>query len=127
MKKPSKGFVGKLQPESYIAVHASMADVLILAQEMQKTDKTLKFNKELLEFILREHFGFDSKKNVFTDFDEKQEKVFNWYETHNCTHRSKITNEVVTCDRFMGAERMDKDWYESDMMSMDAWKLYKGV
>lgn len=34
------------------------------------------------------------------------------YEISNCTHRSDLTGEVVTCDRFVGTMRSDKNWLE---------------
>lgn len=32
------------------------------------------------------------------------------YESSVCTHRSEMTHEVVTCERFVGSERRDDTW-----------------
>lgn len=32
------------------------------------------------------------------------------YESSVCTHRSEMTHEVVTCERFVGSERRDEIW-----------------
>lgn len=32
------------------------------------------------------------------------------YESAVCTHRSEMTHEVVTCERFVGNERKDTNW-----------------
>ncbi len=34
------------------------------------------------------------------------------YEVTVCTHRSELTNEVHTCDRYVGEERKDEAWLE---------------
>ena len=32
------------------------------------------------------------------------------YESSVCTHRSEMTHEIVTCERFVGSERRDNNW-----------------
>lgn len=32
------------------------------------------------------------------------------YESSICTHRSEMTHEIVTCERFVGNERQDEIW-----------------
>lgn len=34
------------------------------------------------------------------------------YETTTCTHRSMMTQQVVTCERFSGSERKDENWHK---------------
>ena len=51
----------------FIPVHASMADLVILANEMCRTDPQLKMDRELLEYLLVSHFGFDKTKNIFCE------------------------------------------------------------
>jgi len=110
----------------FIPVHASMADLVILANEMCRTDPQLKMDRELLEYLLVSHFGFDKTKNIFCEkIDGK--KVCNWYESEKLEHVSRLTSKRVVCERFVGAERLDKDWLDTGLMSNEAWKVYRGV
>ena len=50
---------------------------------------------ELLEYILHTYFGFDKEVVMFEKNDDEGNKIFHWYSAHHCTHRSKLTGEVV--------------------------------
>jgi hypothetical protein len=41
------------------------------------------------------------------------------YEVQNVQHRNKF-NEIVTCERFVGLERLDKEWLSSGYASEEA-------
>ena len=41
------------------------------------------------------------------------------YEIQDCTHRNRFQN-IVTCRRFVGNERIDKSWVESPYCSVEA-------
>lgn len=41
------------------------------------------------------------------------------YETQDCTHRNRFNN-VITCQRFVGNERTDKEWLDSGYASVEA-------
>jgi len=46
--------------------------------------------------------------------------VYNYpYETQDVTHRNRFNN-IVTCKRFVGNERIDKSWVNSDYASREA-------
>lgn len=119
----------------YFDAVASLHDVMMIANELEKEGKLspqgdLPFEKdsvELLEYILHTYFGFDKEVVMFENYDEDGNKIFHWYSAHHCTHRSKLTGEVVRMDRYIGAERIDKGWYDTGMMSTETWGLYKGV
>ena len=109
----------KKHNKRYIGVSASMHDILVFFQRMKETNPDIKDNKETLEFILNNYFGFD-KDYVF-------EETGGWYTQNVCEHRTVFTGKVVKATRFMGCERTDKEWYDTGMMSGDAWSIYKGV
>lgn len=112
----------------YIPVHASLADIVLVIQEMQKSDQSIKINsKEILEYVLFTYFGFDKSYKEFIMIDENGDKSFNWYDVENVLHRPELTKTPTKCDRYSGQERLDKEWYESGKMSDIAWKVYKGV
>lgn len=119
----------------YFDAVASLHDVMMIANELEKEGKLspqgdLPFHKdsvELLEYILHTYFGFDKEVVMFENYDVEGNKIFHWYSAHHCTHRSKLTGEVVRMDRYIGAERIDKGWYDTGMMSTETWGLYKGV
>ena len=119
----------------YFDAVASLHDVMMIANELEKEGKLLpkgdlpfyKDSVELLEYILHTYFGFDKEVVMFENYDEEGNKIFHWYSAHHCTHRSKLTGEVVRMDRYIGAERIDKGWYDTGMMSTETWGLYKGV
>ena len=71
--------------------------------------------------------SYEKEVVMFENYDDEGNKIFHWYSAHHCTHRSKLTGEVVRMDRYIGAERIDKDWYDTGMMSTETWGLYKGV
>lgn len=119
----------------YFDAVASLHDVMMIANELEKEGKLLpkgdlpfyKDSIELLEYILHTYFGFDKEVVMFENYDDEGNKIFHWYSAHHCTHRSKLTGEVVRMDRYIGAERIDKGWYDTGMMSTETWGLYKGV
>ena len=119
----------------YFDAVASLHDVMIIANELEKEGKLLPkgdlpFSKDsidLLEYILHTYFGFDKEVVMFENYDDEGNKIFHWYSAHHCTHRSKLTGEVVRMDRYIGAERIDKGWYDTGMTSTETWGLYKGV
>lgn len=119
----------------YFDAVASLYDVMMIANELEKEGKLLpkgdlpfsKDSVELLEYILHTYFGFDKDVVMFENYDDEGNKIFHWYSAHHCTHRSKLTGEVVRMDRYIGAERIDKGWYDTGMMSTETWWLYKGV
>ena len=41
------------------------------------------------------------------------------YETQNVTHRNRFGN-VISCERYLGKERQDKEWLESSYSSVEA-------
>ena len=49
MKKKNKG---NSTPKAFVYVYASMADIILLANEMKKDDKSVKLDQELLEYLL---------------------------------------------------------------------------
>lgn len=113
----------------YFDAVASLHDVMMIVNELE-TDDALPHPKdsvELLEHILHTYFGFDKEVVMFENYDDEGSKIFHWYSAHHCTHRSKLTGEVVRMDRYIGAERVDKGWYDTGMMSTETWGLYKGV
>lgn len=113
--------------KKYQNVYASVHDVMVVANQLRVENKDLVFDKGCLENILINYFGFDEDRIVFNQLNDDGEAVDNWYEVHYCTHKPKLSNTVVTCDRFIGVERQDKEWYETGLMSVDTWKIYKGV
>lgn len=119
----------------YFDAVASLHDVMVIANELESNGKLSpvgeiphpKDSVELLEYILYHYFGFDKEVVMFENYDDEGNKIFHWYSAHHCTHRSKLTGEVVRMDRYIGAERIDKGWYDTGMMSTETWGLYKGV
>lgn len=119
----------------YFDAVASLHDVMIIANELEKEGKLspvgeIPYHKdsvELLEYILHTYFGFDKEVVMFENYDDEGNSIFHWYSAHHCTHRSKLTGEVIRMDRYIGAERIDKGWYDTGMMSTETWGLYKGV
>lgn len=113
----------------YFDAVASLHDVMMIANELESNDALPhpKDSVELLEYILHTYFGFDKEVVMFENYDDEGNKIFHWYSAHHCTHRSKLTGEVVRMDRYIGAERIDKGWYDTGMMSTETWGLYKGV
>lgn len=113
----------------YFDAVASLHDVMMIANELESNDALPhpKDSVELLEYILHTYFGFDKEVVMFENYDDEGGKIFHWYSAHHCTHRSKLTGEVVRMDRYIGAERIDKGWYDTGMMSTETWGLYKGV
>lgn len=121
--KEIKGF------RKYFDAVASLHDVMMVANELESNDALPhpKDSVELLEYILHTYFGFDKEVVMFENYDDEGNSIFHWYSAHHCTHRSKLTGEVVRMDRYIGAERIDKGWYDTGMMSTETWGLYKGV
>lgn len=113
----------------YFDAVASLHDVMMIANELENNDALPhpKDSVELLEYILHTYFGFDKEVVMFENYDDEGSKIFHWYSAHHCTHRSKLTGEVVRMDRYIGAERIDKGWYDTGMMSTETWGLYRGV
>ena len=113
----------------YFDAVASLHDVMMIANELESNDALPhpKDSVELLEYILHTYFGFDKEVVMFENYDDEGNRIFHWYSAHHCTHRSKLTGEVVRMDRYIGAERIDKGWYDTGMMSTETWGLYKGV
>ena len=113
----------------YFDAVASLHDMMMIANELESNDALPhpKDSVELLEYILHTYFGFDKEVVMFENYDDEGNKIFHWYSAHHCTHRSKLTGEVVRLDRYIGAERIDKGWYDTGMMSTETWGLYKGV
>ena len=113
--------------KKYQNVYASVHDVMVVANQLKADDNSVVFDKGCLEKILIDYFGFDDDRILCNHLDEDGETVDSWYETHYCTHKPKLSNTPVTCDRFIGAERQDKEWYETGLMSVDTWNIYKGI
>lgn len=119
----------------YFDAVASLHDVMMIANELESNGKLSptgeiphpKDSVELLEYILHTYFGFDKEVVMFENYDDEGNKIFHWYSAHHCTHRSKLTGEVVRMDRYIGAERIDKCWYDTGMMSTETWGLCRGV
>lgn len=113
----------------YFDAVASLHDVMMVANELESNDALPhpKDSVELLEYILHAYFGFDKEVVMFENYDDEGNSIFHWYSAHHCTHRSKLTGEVVRVNRYIGAERIDKGWYDTGMMSTETWGLYKGV
>ena len=113
----------------YFDAVASLHDVMMIANELESNDALPhpKDSVDLLEYILHTYFGFDKEVVMFENYDDEGNKIFHWYSAHHCTHRSKLTGEVVRMDRYIGAERIDKGWYDTGMMSTETWGLYRGV
>lgn len=124
-QKNKKGNIG--DAFNYVHCYASMADVVVLANELKQGDDSVTLDEELLEFILTKKFGFDNTKTVFRDWDSDGNRVDHWFESHYCTHKPLLSNIPVTTDRFIGVERLDDEWYKSGLMSTECWKIYKGV
>lgn len=55
-------------------------------------------------------------KSILYECGIDVEKEYDW---HYCTHR-RMNNEVVTCPRVEGKERIDREWLESGMASYDS-------
>ena len=115
MKKNNKG---SNTPKALVYVYASMADIVLLANEMKKDDNSVKLDQVLLEYLLFSHFGFDKTSTVFHE---------GWYESEVLEHIPKLSHKRVVCERFVGAERLDDDWFNTGLMSDNAWKIYRGV
>ena len=113
----------------YFDAVASLHDVMMIANELESNDALPhpKDSVELLEYVLHTYFGFDKEVVMFENCDDEGHSIFHWYSAHHCTHRSKLTGEVVRMNRYIGAERIDKGWYDTGMMSTETWGLYKGV
>jgi len=112
--------------KNFVNTYASMADVVYEAKKMIAKDSSLKLDKELLEYILKEKFGFDDTRLIFQDVDENGNETWSWYQAHFCEHRTQILGEIVKTDRFIGAERLDDEWFKSEKMSIECWKIYRG-
>lgn len=41
------------------------------------------------------------------------------YDTQNVTHRNRFGN-VITCERYVGKERLDSEWLDSEYASVEA-------
>lgn len=93
----------KINTSSIIALCiVSAMDIVELMPEF--TYKWAEDNPREFNAILNQ-FGMDTK-----GFIEKQESV---------THRTRL-NKLVTCDRWVGDERFDKDWINSGYASREA-------
>jgi hypothetical protein len=86
-----------------VPVYVSLADMVALQSLLD--DETVG-----LERVLTEVFGFDNKVAFSVNNS--------WYESMVCEHRSR-GGKIVTCERFVGLERMDDKWLKSGYASED--------
>lgn len=115
--KPKNKIKDDDSPVTDVPVYVSLADLCwYFKDELEYAERNGKYD-EYLENILVNAFGFDK--------DYKIEGIDGFYEIMNCTHRSR-TGHVVTCDRYMGSERLDKDWLNSGYASEEAKLAAKG-
>lgn len=112
--------------DNFTHVHASLADIMVIARRLCKDDKKLQMDTELLEFILYWYFGFDKNQLKYKYKDQDGQLRFSWYESENLTHRTVLTNEVVKTERYSGCERQDEDWIKSGLASDEVWKIKRG-
>ena len=99
-----------------VPVYASLSDLLLVKPLMESQG---------LEWCLREVFGFDNTRVLEDDYDSDGELTAKgglFYHSQLCQHRNR-QGDIVTCDRYSGYERVDKEWLKTRYASPEV-KLY---
>lgn len=115
--KPKNKIKDEDSPITDVPVYVSLADLVYYFKDILYKAEQEAVYQQKLEEILIDAFGFDK--------DYKIEGVEGFYEIMNCTHRARNGN-IVTCDRFVGSERLDKCWLNSGFASDEAKLAAKG-
>ena len=99
-----------------VPVFVSLSDLLLVKPLMESQG---------LEWCLKEVFGFDGTRLLEDDYDSDGELTAKgglFYHSQLCQHRNR-QGDIVTCDRYSGYERVDKEWLKTRYASEDV-KLY---
>ena len=99
-----------------VPVFVSLSDLLLVKPLMESQG---------LEWCLKEVFGFDDTRLLEDDYDSDGELTAKgglFYHSQLCQHRNR-QGDIVTCDRYSGYERVDKEWLKTRYASEDV-KLY---
>ena len=99
-----------------VPVFVSLSDLLLVKPLMESQG---------LEWCLREVFGFDDTRLLEDDYDSDGELTAKgglFYHSQLCQHRNR-QGDIVTCDRYSGYERVDREWLKTRYASEDV-KLY---
>ena len=99
-----------------VPVFVSLSDLLLVKPLMESQG---------LEWCLKEVFGFDNTRVLEDDYDSDGELTAKgglFYHSQLCQHRNR-QGDIVTCDRYSGYERVDKEWLKTRYASSEV-KLY---
>ena len=99
-----------------VPVFVSLSDLLLVKPLMESQG---------LEWCLKEVFGFDDSRVLEDDYNSDGELTAKgglFYHSQLCQHRNR-QGVVVTCSRYSGYERVDKEWLKTRYASEDV-KLY---
>ena len=99
-----------------VPVFVSLSDLLLVKPLMESQG---------LEWCLKEVFGFDDTRLLEDDYDSDGELTAKgglFYHSQLCQHRNR-QGDIVTCDRYSGYERVDREWLKTRYASEDV-KLY---
>lgn len=99
-----------------VPVYASMSDLMLVKPLVEAQG---------IEWCLKEVFGFDDSRLLEDDVLEDGELTAKgglFYHSQLCQHRNR-QGDIVTCDRYSGYERVDKEWLKTRYASEDV-KLY---
>ena len=99
-----------------VPVFVSLSDLLLVKPLMESQG---------LEWCLKEVFGFDDTRVLEDDYDSDGELTAKgglFYHSQLCQHRNR-QGAIVTCSRYSGYERVDKEWLKTRYASPEV-KLY---
>ena len=99
-----------------VPVFVSLSDLLLVKPLMESQG---------LEWCLKEVFGFDNTRVLEDDYDSDGELTAKgglFYHSQLCQHRNR-QGDIVTCSRYSGYERVDREWLKTRYASEDV-KLY---
>ena len=99
-----------------VPVFVSLSDLLLVKPLMESQG---------LEWCLKEVFGFDDTRVLEDDYDSDGELTAKgglFYHSQLCQHRNR-QGAIVTCSRYSGYERVDKEWSKTRYASPEV-KLY---
>ena len=99
-----------------VPVFVSLSDLLLVKPLMESQG---------LEWCLKEVFGFDNTRVLEDDYDSDGELTAKgglFYHSQLCQHRNR-QGDIVTCSRYSGYERVDREWLKTRYASEDV-RLY---